>query len=83
MEPQHVVTMADPNSLDLITERVERLLLRHQELQRTNALLHEQVQALQGERDSLKSRLNAARARIDALLDRLPASAKASAKDSE
>jgi cell division protein ZapB len=30
------------------------------------------VQALQTERDSLKSRLNAARARIDALLDRLP-----------
>jgi len=34
--------------------------------------LHEQVQALQAERDSLKSRLHAARARIDALLDRLP-----------
>jgi cell division protein ZapB len=83
MGPQHVVTMADPNPLDLITERVERLLLRHRELQRTNALLHEQVQTLQGERDSLKSRLNAARARIDALLDRLPASAKAPAKDTE
>ena len=67
--------MADPKHLDQITERVERLLLRHEELQRTNALLHEQVQALQAERDSLKSRLNAARARIDALLDRLPASA--------
>lgn len=64
--------MADPNHLDQITERVERLLLRHEELQRTNGLLHEQVQALQAERDSLKSRLNAARARIDALLDRLP-----------
>jgi len=64
--------MADPKHLDQITERVERLLLRHEELQRTNALLHEQVQALQAERDSLKSRLNAARARIDALLDRLP-----------
>jgi uncharacterized protein (TIGR02449 family) len=75
MWQQHVVTMADPNPLDQITERVERLLLRHEELQRTNALLHEQVQTLQAERDSLKSRLNAARARIDALLDRLPASA--------
>ncbi|MBS3911421.1 MAG: DUF904 domain-containing protein [Hydrogenophaga sp.] len=64
--------MADPKHLDQITERVERLLLRHEELQRTNTLLHEQVQALQAERDSLKSRLNAARARIDALLDRLP-----------
>jgi len=67
--------MADPKHLDQITERVERLLLRHEELQRTNSLLLEQVQALQTERDSLKSRLNAARARIDALLDRLPASA--------
>jgi cell division septum initiation protein DivIVA len=75
MWQQHVVTMADPKHLDQIIERVERLLLRHEELQRTNALLHEQVQALQAERDSLKSRLNAARARIDALLDRLPASA--------
>lgn len=64
--------MADPKHLDQITERVERLLLRHEELQRTNTLLHEQVQALQAEHDSLKSRLNAARARIDALLDRLP-----------
>ena len=68
--------MADPKHLDQITERVERLLLRHEELQRTNALLHEQVQALQAERDSLKSRLMAARARIDALLERMqPASA--------
>ena len=64
--------MADPKHIDQITERVERLLLRHEELQRTNALLVEQVHALQAERDSLKSRLIAARARIDALLDRLP-----------
>jgi chromosome segregation ATPase len=65
--------MADIPHLDQIAERVERLLLRHGELQRTNVLLHEQLQALQNERDSLKSRLNAARARVDALLDRLPA----------
>jgi hypothetical protein len=32
--------MADPKHLDQITERVERLLLRHEELQRTNTLLH-------------------------------------------
>jgi cell division protein ZapB len=64
--------MADPKQFDQITERVERLLLRHEELQRTNNLLVEQVHALQAERDSLKSRLMAARARIDALLDRLP-----------
>ena len=60
-----------PSFTDLI-DRVERLLLRHDELKRTNALLQEQVQALSHERDSLRSRLNAARARIDALLDRLP-----------
>ena len=66
--------MAAPKQLDQITEKVERLLLRHEELQRTNALLTEQVHTLQAERDSLKSRLLAARARIDALLERLPAS---------
>ena len=60
-----------PSISDLI-DRVERLLLRHEELKRTNALLREQVQALHQERDSLKSRLNAARARVDALLDRIP-----------
>lgn len=63
--------MAAPSPLDQITDKVERLLLRHEELQRTNALLVEQVHALQAERDSLKSRLMAARARIDALLERL------------
>ena len=57
--------------LDQVAERVERLLLRHEELQRTNALLSEQVEALTQERNSLKSRLSAARARVDALLERL------------
>ena len=58
--------------IDQIAERVERLLLRHEELQRTNALLSSQVQELTHERDLLKSRLGAARHRIDALIDRLP-----------
>lgn len=75
------VHMADPQHLDQIAERVERLLLRHEELQRTNALLHQQLQGLQAERDSLKSRLNAARARIDALLDRLPAGSPSPSSD--
>ncbi|MEO7937838.1 MAG: DUF904 domain-containing protein, partial [Burkholderiaceae bacterium] len=57
---------------DQIAERVERLLVRHAELQRTNALLANQIETLTNERDSLKSRLSAARARVDALLDRLP-----------
>lgn len=64
--------MSAQSPLDLISDRVERLLLRHEELQRTNALLAEQVAALTQERDSLRSRLSAARARIDALIERLP-----------
>lgn len=58
---------------DQIIARVERLLQRHAELQRSNALLCERVAALTQERDSLKSRLSAARARVDALIERLPA----------
>jgi cell division protein ZapB len=46
--------------------------VRYEELQRTNALLVQQVDALTTERDSLKSRLAAARSRVDALLERLP-----------
>ncbi|MBV8503852.1 MAG: DUF904 domain-containing protein [Paucibacter sp.] len=61
------------SSISDLIERVERLLLRHGELQRTNGLLLEQVQALTNERDSLRSRLAAARSRVDALLERLPA----------
>lgn len=62
---------AMPSLTDLI-DRVERMLLRHEELKRNNTVLQEQVQSLSQERDNLRSRLNAARARIDALLDRLP-----------
>ena len=55
-----------------LADRVERLLLRHEELKRTNELLEQQVTALTHERDNLRSRLNAARSRIDVLLERLP-----------
>ncbi|CAN5220581.1 hypothetical protein BH10PSE18_BH10PSE18_41340 [soil metagenome] len=65
--------MSAPSPIDQIAERVERLLLRHEEVQRTNALLQEQVEALTRERDALRARLGAARSRVDALLDRLPA----------
>ncbi len=61
--------------LDDLAERIERLVLRHEELKRTNSLLEQQVALVSSERDSLRSRLAAARARIDALLDRLPADA--------
>ncbi|WP_311221423.1 MULTISPECIES: DUF904 domain-containing protein [unclassified Acidovorax] len=64
--------MANTSPIDEIAERVERLLSRHAELQRTNTLLAQQVMNLTQERDSLKSRLNAARTRVDALLERLP-----------
>ncbi len=64
--------MASAPQIEQIAERVERLLVRYEELQRTNALLEQQVEVLTTERDSLKSRLAAARARVDALLERLP-----------
>ena len=64
--------MAGAPQIEQIAERVERLLVRYEELQRTNALLVQLVEVLTTERDSLKSRLAAARARVDALLERLP-----------
>jgi len=59
-------------TIEELADRVERLLLRHEELQRTNALIAAQLVAVTGERDNLRSRLNAAKSRIDVLLQRLP-----------
>jgi len=56
-----------------LSERVDRLLLRNRELKRTTALIADQLLTVTADRDSLKSRLSAARARVDALLARLPA----------
>jgi uncharacterized protein (TIGR02449 family) len=64
--------MTDLSQINQISERVERLLVRHDELTRTNALLYKQIDIITQERDSLKSRLSAARARVEALLKRLP-----------
>lgn len=64
--------MPNPPQIDQLSERIERLLVRYGELKRTNVLLGDQVDSLTQERDSLKSRLGAARARVDALLERLP-----------
>ena len=64
--------MSELTQIDQISERVERLLVRYEQLTHTNALLHQQIDTLTQERDSLKSRLSAARARVDALLERLP-----------
>ena len=58
--------------LDDLAERVDRLVLRHHELKRTSSLIEQQLQAVTAERDSLRSRLGAARARVEALLERLP-----------
>lgn len=60
------------SKIEELAERVERLLLRHEEIKRTTTLLEEQLAAVTHERDHLRSRLNIARSRIDALLDRLP-----------
>ena len=60
------------SKLDDLAERVDRLVVRHTELKRTSALFEQQLAAVTAERDSLKSRLAAARARVDALLTRLP-----------
>ena len=64
--------MQNQTQIHQVTERVERLLVRYLELQRTNALLAEQLNLIELERDSLRSRLSAARARVEALLERLP-----------
>ena len=56
-----------------LAERVDRLLLRHQELQRTNALLEQQLASVTQERDSLRSGLNAGGGGIYWLLLRLRA----------
>ncbi len=76
----NAVLMSNQTHIDQIADRVDRLLVRYGELQRTNTLLTQQVETLTQERDSLKSRLNAARARVDALLDKLPETS-ASQKD--
>ena len=68
----NTTSMSQPSQIEQITERVERLLVRYAEAQRTNALLAQQVKDLAQERDALKSRLQAARTRVDALLERLP-----------
>jgi len=66
------------SKLEDLADRVERLLLRHEELKRTSLLMEQQLATLGAERDSLRSRLAAARARIDALLERLPADGRVS-----
>jgi uncharacterized coiled-coil DUF342 family protein len=63
--------MSQTNLIEQLVERVERLLVRYEELQRTNELLSDQMQEITAERDQLKQRLGAARARVDTLLERI------------
>ena len=64
--------MASTAPLDQIAERVDRLLLRHAEMQRAQQAMAQQIASLTQERDALASRLRTARHRLDALIDRLP-----------
>lgn len=61
-----------PISLDQVADHLEHLLMRYEELLKANALLQAELLQVEQERDSLKSRLSAARGRVDALLARLP-----------
>ena len=72
--------MSAASPIDQIAERVERLLVRHEEVQRTNALLQQRLEVLTRERDALKARLATARSRIEALLERLPAEPRQAAE---
>lgn len=69
-------TMSDTHTFAELADRIDRLLLRHEELQRTNELLSTEVDSLQAERDLLRSKLAAARARIVTLLERLTAASE-------
>ena len=67
------------STLEDLADRIDRLLQRHDALQHEVAGLEAQLVRVGDERDSLRSRLNAARSRIDALLERLPPESAAGA----
>ena len=75
--------MATHEQLEQLSQRVERLLLRHDELQRSNALLQDELDACHRERDLLKMRLSAAKQRMDALIAGLPQPTPEQAKDTQ
>lgn len=60
------------DQIDQLTQRVEQLLQRYETLQHTSATLVEQISSLTQERNSLKLRLDAAHAHVEALIERLP-----------
>ncbi|MCX7815286.1 MAG: DUF904 domain-containing protein [Tepidimonas ignava] len=63
--------MMDATVIDQLARRVDRLLLRHEELLRTQSLLQAEVQRLTQERDRLRMQCRQAQARLEALLQRL------------
>jgi cell division protein ZapB len=64
--------MSSETQIDQIAERVERLLLRHAELQQRNAALARELEQARQQRDALEQRLASAAARLDLLLAQLP-----------
>ena len=67
------------SSLQELADRVERLLLRHDELKRTVELLERQLDSVAHERDSARAGGAGARPRIAAGRARLPDDAAAGA----
>ncbi len=64
--------MSPETQIDLIAERVERLLLRHAELLQRNAALTQELEQARLQRDGYAQRLASATERLDALLAQLP-----------
>lgn len=65
--------MTTPAIIEALAERLDRLLLRHQELLRSQALMQQEIQRLTRERDQLRAQCQAACQRLDALMARLAA----------
>lgn len=63
--------MSAPSQIDQLVERVERLLQRHTDLQKSHAAQALALQAACEERDELRERMKTASTRIDALLEKL------------
>lgn len=72
LQKPYNLSMPSATPIEQLAEKVDLLLVRHEELQRTNDLLMQQLNAVTQERDALRQRLATARGRIDALIERLP-----------
>ena len=65
--------MSKPSPIDTLAPRVERLLAQYQALEQAHQQQQATLAALYRERESLRLRLQASRARVDELIARLPA----------